>query len=392
MSDSIELAIIGGGPAGLAAAEAALDAGVSATVFEAKPTLARKLLMAGKSGLNLTKHEPQDAFLANFPLQMQPIVQGFDARSWAEGLGEEMFIGSSGRVFPCAMKASPLLRKWLARLSELEVRTCWRWCGWADDDLCFETPDGIRHVRAKAAIFALGGGSWPRLGSDGAWVAKFVEDGHQTEPLKPANMGFDLDLSAFVTERFAGAAVKPVALEVQGCRVLGELTLTKTGFESGVVYSQAAVIREALGSGPVDILLDLAPDRPLADLVKRLSRPQGKASLSNHLRKSVGIEGVKAALLRETPLPSNPEALAAKIKALKLTVQAARPLDEAISTAGGVAWTSVTDGLMLKNRQGSFVAGEMLDWEAPTGGYLLTGCLASGFLAGRSAVDWLKRG
>ncbi len=391
-----DVAIIGGGPAGLAAAEAALDAGRSVAVFDAKPSLARKFLMAGKSGLNLSNDLPPDQFRAAFPAEMQPFLADFtgaEVRAWAEGLGEEMFIGSSRRLYPAAMKASPLLRRWLTRLSAAEVRTKWRWTGWDGKSLTFDTPEGPQKALPKAAVLAMGGGSWPRLGSDGAWMEVLERAGVALTPLRPANMGFDVCWSVHIADRFAGAPVKTIAMTFGGARVEGEFTITRNGVEGGVIYTLSAPIREALGRGKATALIDLTPGRGRKSLAERLSKPRGKLSASNFLRKAVGITGVKAALLRECALDvsGDPYKLAAMIKALPLRLSAPRPIEEAISTAGGVAWAGLTPDLMLTAHDGVFAAGEMLDWEAPTGGYLLTGCLATGFAAGRAAAAYAKQ-
>lgn len=395
MTPVSDIAVIGGGPAGLAAAEAALAADASVTIYEAKPSLARKFLMAGKSGLNLSNDLPPDRFRAAFPTEMLPFLANFtgaDVRAWAEGLGEEMFIGSSGRLYPRAMKASPLLRRWLSRLSRADLRLKWRWTGWADGALAFETPEGPRTVRAKATILALGGASWPRLGSDGAWAPVLAEEGVRLAPFRPTNMGFDVGWRAHLIDRFAGAPVKYIAMSFEGRRVPGEFTVTETGVEGGVVYTLSAPIRDALSRGGAVAEIDLAPGRDIAALIRRLSKPRGKMSASNFLRKAVGLTGVKAALLRELApdVTADPPDLAAAIKALPLVFSAPRPVEEAISTAGGVEWPAVTPDLMLAGRPGVFAAGEMLDWEAPTGGYLLTGCLATGFAAGRAAAAFVR--
>lgn len=391
-----DIAIIGGGPAGLAAAETALAAGRSVTVFDAKPSLARKFLMAGKSGLNLSNDLPPDEFRATFPPEMLPFLDTFtgaEVRAWAEGLGEEMFIGSSRRLYPAAMKASLLLRRWLARLSVAEVRTKWRWTGWNGEALTFETPDGPQTVHAKATVLAMGGGSWPRLGSDGAWMETLRAADVETTPLRPANMGFDVKWSDHMADRFAGEPVKTIAMTFDDTRVEGEFTITRNGVEGGVIYTLSAPIRDALARGAATAFIDLTPGRDRKSLAERLMRPRGKLSASNFLRKAVGVTGVKAALLRECApdVSGDPYELAVAIKALPLRLSAPRPIDEAISTAGGVAWDALTPDLMLTARPGVFAAGEMLDWEAPTGGYLLTGCLATGFAAGRAAAAYAGR-
>lgn len=398
---SPDIAVIGGGPAGLAAAEAALGAGRSVTVFDARPSLARKFLMAGKSGLNLSNDLPPDLFRAAFPPEMHPFLAGFtgaEARAWAEGLGEEMFIGSSRRLYPVAMKASPLLRRWLVRLSAAEVRTKWRWTGWDGEALMFDAPDGPQTVRAKATVLAMGGGSWPRLGSDGAWMETLRAAGVGAAPLRPANMGFDVGWSDHMTGRFAGAPVKTIAMTFGDTRVEGEFTITRNGVEGGVIYTLSAPIRDALEKGALEkraaiAHIDLTPGRGRKAMAERLSRPRGKLSASNFLRKAVGLTGVKAALLRECApdISGDPYELAAVIKALPLQLAAPRPIEEAISTAGGVAWDALTSDLMLVARPGVFAAGEMLDWEAPTGGYLLTGCLATGFAAGQAAASHVSQ-
>ena len=388
-----DIAIIGGGPAGLAAAEAALAAGRSVTVFDAKPSLARKFLMAGKSGLNLSNDLPPDQFCGAFPPEMQSYLKHFtgeDVRRWAEGLGEEMFIGSSRRLYPVAMKASPLLRRWLGRLGAAELRTRWRWTGWDGDVLTFDSPDGPQTAQPKATVLAMGGGSWPRLGSDGEWMKTLAKAGIALSPLRPANMGFNVDWSDHMADRFAGAPVKTIAMTFGNTRVEGEFTITRNGVEGGVIYTLSAPIRDALEQGETTAYIDLTPGRGRKSLAQRLSKPQCKLSASNFLRKTVRITGVKAALLRECApdISGDPYELATAIKALPLTLKAPRPIEEAISTTGGVAWTALTADLMLNACPGVFAAGEMLDWEAPTGGYLLTGCLATGFAAGRAAAKY----
>ena len=392
--ETIDIAVIGAGPAGLAAAEAAAQSGRQVVVFDAKPSPARKFLMAGKSGLNLTKDESVEQVLGavNCP-QLEPMLRAFgpeEVRAWTGKLGEPLFTGSSGRVFPHAMKGSPLLRKWLGRLEGLGVklRTRWRWYGWEGDALTFESPDGVRQIQANATVLALGGASWARLGSDAAWVPWLEQKGAAVAPFRPANMGFDVNWTEFMRERFSGAPVKSVALSVGSHRVKGEFVVTSTGIEGSAVYAISAALRDALARGKPDLRVDLLPDLSTDQIVHKLSRPRGKASLSNHLRKTVGVSGVKAALLREQQgtLPSDAKALATLMKSAPIKVGGPRPLDEAISVAGGVAWSGVDDNLMLRKMPGTYVAGEMLDWEAPTGGYLLTACIASGRWAGLAAT------
>ncbi|MEM9146975.1 MAG: TIGR03862 family flavoprotein [Pseudomonadota bacterium] len=387
------LAIIGGGPAGLAAAEAVMAEGVQPLVLEAMPTVARKWLMAGKSGLNLTKAEEPARFRAAFGSAAEPLApmlaeMGPDAvRRWAEDLGEPMFTGSSGRIFPVAMKGSPLLRKWLGRIAGADIRTRWRWRGWAGPHLRFDTPEGARRLAPQATVLALGGASWPRLGSDASWVPWVVAAGAAVTPFRPANMGFDVAWSAHLRERFAGAPLKPVRLRHGSHSLRGECVLTASGLEGSAIYALSATIRDGLAADTV-LWLDLAPDRREVDLAARLAHPRGRASLANHLRKRIGLGGVQAALLRELA----PEALgdavatARAVKALPVPLLGPRPIDEAISSAGGLAWEGLDADLMLRACPGVFAAGEMLDWEAPTGGYLLSACLATGRWAGRAAA------
>jgi uncharacterized flavoprotein (TIGR03862 family) len=401
-TETLDAAVIGAGPAGLAAAEALLAAGIRPVIFEAKPTVARKLLMAGKSGLNLTRNEERERFLAAFGAaapRLRPMLDTFgppEARAWAEGLGQPMFTGSSGRVFPKAMKASPLVRRWLARLAELnggaEIRTRWRWTGWQGAALAFDTPEGPRLVTPRATILGLGGATWPRLGSDAAWVPWLEGRGVQFAPFRPANMGFDVAWSAHFRDRFVGQPVKPVRLNFGDQSIKGEFVVSKTGIEGSAVYALSAALRDALADGPATLTLDLAPELGEADLCARLSRPMGRNSMANHLRKTVRLTGVRAGLLRELAPEAfgSPEAIARAIKALPLTLTRPRPLAEAISSAGGVGWDELDKNLMLTRLPGTFAAGEMLDWEAPTGGYLLTACLATGFRAGQAAADWIK--
>jgi uncharacterized flavoprotein (TIGR03862 family) len=403
------VAIIGGGPAGLMAAEvlaATLAAGGKAgsiDIFDAMPSLGRKFLMAGKGGMNITHAEPLADFVSRYGEragQIAPLIDAFgptQLREWIHGLGIDTFVGTSGRVFPTEMKAAPLLRAWLHRLrgQGVQFHVRHRWLGWAaDSGLRFATPAGEIAIKADAVILALGGGSWAKLGSDGAWVPLLLERGVPVVPLKPANCGFDVAWSAYFSERFAGAPVKAVAAGVAGLAdKKGEFNITATGIEGGLIYAVSAALRDSLErDGHAVLYLDLAPGRTLERLSADLARPRGRDSLANHLRRHAGIEGVKAALLREFCPPAvlnETASLAAAIKALPLTVSATRPLDEAISTAGGVAFDGLDDHLMLKGWPGVFCAGEMLDWEAQTGGYLLTACFASGRAAGLGAGRFL---
>ncbi len=397
------VAIIGGGPAGLMAAETVAAAGRRVLVFDAMPSVGRKFLMAGKSGLNLTNAEPFERLLSRFGSaaeRLRPVLRGFDpdaVRAWAKDLGIDTFIGSSGHVFPTDMKAAPLLRAWLRRLREAGVRFHMRhrWIGWCDDGaLRFTTPAGEVSVAADAVILALGGASWPQLGSDGAWVALLRRRGVAVAPLRPANCSFDVGWSPHFRGRFAGHPVKAVALTVAGDRRRGEFVVTETGIEGSAVYAHAAALRDRIErDGTAELLLDLTPDRDAARLARELDRPRGSRSMAEHLRRRAGIEGVKAGLLREC-LPAESfvtmDVLAAAIKALPLRLRAPRPIAEAISSAGGVTLASVDEFWMIHDLPGIFCAGEMLDWEVPTGGYLLTACFALGRAAGLGAAAWLS--
>jgi uncharacterized flavoprotein (TIGR03862 family) len=412
--ESTSVAVIGAGPAGLMAAEVLARDGVRAAVYDAMPSAGRKFLLAGKGGMNLTHSEPLASFAGRYGARsdrIAPMLGGFgpDAlREWAHGLGVETFVGSSGRVFPTGMKAAPLLRAWLHRLRELGVRFHMRhrWVGWdssADhaDALRFATPDGERIVRADATVLATGGGSWPRLGSDAAWVPLLRERGIQVAPLQPSNCGFDANWSAYFQERFAGQPVKSVAIGMASGHDgtmqyrQGEFVVTATGIEGSLVYALSALLRDALAAnGEVTIRLDLAPGWSEERVVGELTRPRGARSMSSHLQSRLHITGVKLGLLREC-LPkeafADPAQLGRAIKALPLRLARTRPIEEAISSAGGVAFEALDANLMAEPLPGVFCAGEMLDWEAPTGGYLLTACFASGVTAGRGVLDYLAR-
>ena len=449
------VAIIGGGPAGLMAAERLAAAGAQVHVYDGKPSVGRKFLLAGKGGLNLTHGEPLPAFVARYGEQAEAVGRWLAAfgpqqvRDWAAGLGIETFVGSSGRVFPTDMKAAPLLRAWLHRLRAAGVvfHMRHRWVGWADatppaaavgtaaegegpadgtrnapphgeatcapPPLRFDTPDGPRTVQADAVVLALGGASWPQLGSDGAWVPLLAQHGVAVAPLAPANCGFDVSTPAgqqagqavgwspHLVERCAGEPLKGVALhhiDADGhtWRQLGECVVTQTGLEGSLVYAASARLREAIArDGHADITLDLLPARDAAWVAREVAHPRGSRSLASHLKGRLGLQGARAALLREVLSADEMQDashLAATIKALPLRLVAPRPVAEAISTAGGVRLQALDGGLMLRALPGVFVAGEMLDWEAPTGGYLLTACLASGVAAAGGVQRWLGAG
>ena len=380
------------------AAETLLRQDLRVDLYDAMPSVGRKFLMAGRGGLNITHAEPAEKFLARYPgrrPQIEPLLAAFGPealRAWVHGLGIETFIGSSGRVFPNEMKAAPLLRAWLRRLrqSGLTLHMRHRWTGWDESGaLAFETPHGPVSTRPDAVVLALGGGSWPQLGSDGRWTELLIKRGVGVVPLKPSNCGFDVAWSEHFRARFAGQPVKSV---MAGGRQ-GEFMITDNGVEGGLIYTLSAAARdETAAKGRAVIHLDLAPARARAALLPNLSRPRGKTSLSNYLRKYAGLEGVKAGLLREVLQPEdfdNPGKLVEAIKSFPMTLLRPRPLAEAISSAGGVVFEDLDANLMVRALPGVFCAGEMLDWEAPTGGYLLTACFASGRAAGAGALRWL---
>jgi uncharacterized flavoprotein (TIGR03862 family) len=396
------VAIIGGGPAGLMAAEHLAGKGHAVTVYDAMPTVGRKFLLAGKSGLNITHAEDYARFVTRYGAankRLQPVLDLMtpDAiRVWAAGLGTETFVGSSGRVFPTVMKASPLLRAWLKRLEAMGVTilTRHRWTGFEGDALLFETPEGLMPVRTDATLLALGGASWPKLGSDGAWVPLLQAQGVQIKPLRPANCGFDCAFSETFDTRFSGQPVKSVKATSAAGTTQGEFVISRGGIEGSLVYAHSAELREALDrDGQAALILDLAPGRTMEKLVADLARQDAKASFSTRVKKATGLDGVKLALLREVvPEVSSlsPDHLASRIKTLPLPVKRPRPIAEAISTGGGVSLDAIDDMFMLKARTGTFVAGEMLDWEAPTGGYLLTACFATGIAAANGIDRWLQ--
>ncbi|MBY5332296.1 TIGR03862 family flavoprotein [Rhizobium leguminosarum] len=397
------IAIIGGGPAGLAAAELLSRSGHAVTVYDAMPTFARKFLLAGKSGLNITHSEDYARFTTRFgaaSARLRPALDAFtpdDIRDWAAGLGTETFVGSSGRVFPKVMKASPLLRAWLRQLEVrgTTLRTRHRWTGFVEEGYAFETPEGCSIVHCDAALLALGGASWPRLGSDAAWVPWLAERGVEIDAFQPANCGFVVGWSENFSERFAGEPVKSVTATSEAGTFPGEFVITGSGIEGSLVYTHTAALRDRLlNHGSAVLTLDLAPGRTIERLSRDLARQDTKSSFSNRLRKGAGLDGVKAALLRELAPErdrTDPERLVGMIKALPVPVIETRPIAEAISSAGGIRWSGIDDSYMLKALPGTFVAGEMLDWEAPTGGYLLTACLATGRAAARGIEAWLQR-
>lgn len=414
---TIDIAVIGGGPAGLMAAEAMARAGLAVHLFDAMPSVGRKFLLAGKGGMNLTHAEPLPAFVSRYGAQadrLRPLLDAFGpqaVRDWAAGLGIDTFVGSSQRVFPTDMKAAPLLRAWLQRLRHpasggvpVSFHMRHRWLGWAQGQaLEFDTPHGGLSVRARATVLALGGASWARLGSDGAWVPLLLSAGIEVAPLRPSNCGFDVvnGWSTFFSDRFAGKPFKSVAIRVadrqgQSLQRRGEFVATATGVEGSLIYAASSLLRDEIErNGQATFELDLLPDRSPDQVLAQVAHPRGSRSVSSHLKSRLGLEGIKMAIVNElvdkTSL-HDPARLAVLLKALPITLSRPRPIDEAISSAGGVAWSALDDSLMVRARPGLFCAGEMLDWEAPTGGYLLTACMASGVRAGEGAVAHLRAG
>ncbi len=395
------IAVIGAGPAGLMAAEVLAVAGRSVTVFDHMPSSGRKLLMAGRGGLNLTHSEPLEAFLARYgasAARLEPAIGAFPPealRAWAEGLGQSLFVGTSGRVFPRTMKASPLLRGWLLRLNGLGVRFAFRhrWQGFGAEThtLLFE---GAAPIEAEGVVLALGGASWPRLGSDGGWASLLAERGVDVAPFVPANCGFTIAWTDMFRERFAGTPLKSVALRWHGRVSRGDIMVTAYGMEGGAVYALSSVLRdEIMSHGEAMVTLDLRPDLPEAALAEKLRALRPRDSLSSGLRRTLSLAPVGINVLRETgsPPPHDPAALAALIKSVPLRLTGFEGLGRAISSAGGVTWDEVDDRFMLRRLPGVFVAGEMLDWDAPTGGYLLQACMATGVAAGHGMVDWLEK-
>jgi uncharacterized flavoprotein (TIGR03862 family) len=406
-TSSMNAAIIGAGPAGLMAAEVLAQGGVGVTVYDAMPSAGRKFLMAGRGGLNLTHSEPLPKFLTRYGAAKPNLASAIEAfspealRTWSEALGQPTFVGSSGRVFPKAMKASPLLRAWLRRLDFMGVKFAFRhrWSGWDEDGhLLFQTADGPRVVETRATVLALGGASWPRLGSDGAWVETLAAKGVSIPPLKPANCGFTVAWSEIFRDRFEGQPLKGVALSFGAHTVRGEATITRTGIEGGAVYALSAELREViLSSGQATLHIALRPDQETGDLITRLSAPRGKQSLSNWLRKAAQLSPVAIGLLQEAAIASgaslssrSPENLAELINAVPVKLSGIAPIGRAISTAGGISFGELDSDYMIRRLPGTFAAGEMLDWEAPTGGYLLQASFATGVTAGRGAVKWLN--
>lgn len=395
------VAIIGGGPAGLMAAEHLASKGHVITIYDAMPTVGRKFLLAGKSGLNITHAEDYARFVTRYGAandRLRPMLDLMtpDAiRVWAADLGTETFVGTSGRVFPKVMKASPLLRAWLKRLEALgaTILTRHRWIGFDGDVLLFETPEGQKQVTADATLLALGGASWPKLGSDAAWVPLLEAEGVDITPLRPANCGFDCDFSESFDTRFSGLPVKSVKATSAAGTTQGEFVISRGGIEGSLIYAHSASLRDALDrEGHAELILDLTPGRTEEKLVADLARQDRKASFSTRLKKAANLDGVKIALIREVTPEANRldlTELAKCIKALPLAVKRPRPIAEAISTAGGVSLNAIDAHFMLTSRPGTFVAGEMLDWEAPTGGYLLTACFATGIAAADGINRWL---
>jgi uncharacterized flavoprotein (TIGR03862 family) len=409
----VDVAVIGGGPAGLMAAEVVARAGLRVHLFDAMPSVGRKFLLAGKGGMNLTHAEALPAFVGRYGAQaehLRPLIDAFGpqaVRDWAAGLGITTFVGSSQRIFPTDMKAAPLLRAWLHRLRHPEAGGApvsfhmrHRWTGWDGAALAFDTPQGPLRVQPRATVLALGGASWARLGSDGTWVPRLQAEGIDVAPLLPSNCGFDVagGWSPFFVERFAGQPFKSVAVRFtdslgNGFHRKGEFVVTATGVEGSLIYAVSSLLRDQIArEGQATFELDLLPDRSAEQVLAQVAHPRGSRSLSSHLKSRLGLEGIKMGIVNELlskEAMHEPARLAAALKALPITLATARPIDEAISSAGGVRWDALDEGLMVRSRPSLFCAGEMLDWEAPTGGYLLTACLASGVAAGEGVRRWM---
>ena len=407
LNSNSQVAVIGAGPAGLMAAEVLAQAGTSVTVYDAMPSAGRKFLMAGRGGLNLTHSEALPAFLARYGQATPRLAAAIDAfppnalRQWSEALGQPTFVGSSGRVFPKSFKASPLLRAWLRRLDSIGVqfKLRHRWTGWHDDGhLSFHIPDGKRVVEADATVLALGGASWPRLGSNGAWVGTLAARGVTIAPLRSANCGFAVVWSDIFRDRFEGHPLKGIALSFGSQTVRGEAMITRSGIEGGAIYALSADLREAVASsGQATLHIALRPDLDMQELVAQLSRPRGRQSLSNFLRKAAHLSLAAIGLLQETAIASgvslsslSTTSLAGLINAVPVELDGLAPIARAISTAGGISFDEIDCDFMIRRMPGLFAAGEMLDWEAPTGGYLLQASFATGAAAGRGALKWLN--
>jgi uncharacterized flavoprotein (TIGR03862 family) len=405
---SADVAIIGAGPAGLMAAEVLAQGGANVTIYDAMPSAGRKFLMAGRGGLNLTHSEALPEFMTRYGAAMprlEPAISAFPPealRAWSEAVGQPTFVGSSGRVFPQAFKASPLLRAWLRRLDAMGVRLVLRhrWSGWNDDgQLLFQTPDGKRGADPRATVLALGGASWPRLGSDGAWVETLAARDVTISPLRPANCGFTVAWSEIFRNRFEGHPLKGVALSFGQHTVRGEAMITRTGIEGGAVYALSAPLRATIiVTGEAALNIALRPDLEISDLIARLSTPKGKQSVSNWLRKAAHLSPVAIGVLQEAAITSgtslsslSPTSLAGLINAVPIRLNSIAPIARAISTAGGIPFDELDTDFMIRRLPGVFAAGEMLDWEAPTGGYLLQASFATGAAAGRGALKWLSR-
>jgi uncharacterized flavoprotein (TIGR03862 family) len=400
----MDVAIIGAGPAGLIASERLAQAGRTVAIYDRMPSPARKFLIAGRGGLNLTHSEPLDRFLDRYGSSRQrlgPVIRAFtpdNLRAWAADLGEPTFVGSSGRVFPKSFKASPLLRVWLRRLAALGVTLHSRhsWTGWSSDGgLTFRTPDGQVSTQPRATLLALGGASWPKLGSDGGWAGLLTAKGVEITPFAPSNSGVRVAWSEQFVSRFAGEPVKRVSLTLGDMSVTGEMMVTDRGLEGGAIYALSPPIRSALAAGEAVLTVDLKPDLAEAEIARRLDLPRRGETASNFLRKKIALSPVQIGLLRESAgrdLPSNPEALARLIKAAPLKLDGVQGLERAISTAGGVAWDAMDGNFMLHALPGTFVAGEMIDWDAPTGGYLLQASFSTGVAAANGITNWLAAG